>query len=294
MAGREASSGMTPGSFSRKALLLSRIWLKSKRGDNSYAGEFASLQLLLKKLNISGGFVVDIAASDGVTQSSTLGFFSHSDWRGLAVEMDPEKFANLAFIYSQFEAVKLARCRVTPKNVEALLAGNEVPQDFTLLSLDIDSYDLFVMEEMLNAGFKPRIISMEINEKIPPPVYFTVNFEDSHFWKGDHFFGCSLAAAASVVKPRGYKLESLQYNNAIFVREDIATGVIRDLSVEEAYDLGYRNRPDRKELFPWNANVECALGYTADENVRFFNEMFKQYQGKFTLVAAPPGAEIRS
>src|ERR1700722_16850208 len=202
MNGRVANSAMSPGSFSKKVLRLSRNWMKSKRGDNSYAGEFEYLRLLLKKLNITGGFVVDIAASEGVTQSSTLGFFSNRDWRGLAVEMDPEKFANLAFIYSQFEDVKLARCRVTPVNVEALLVGNEVPQDFTLLSLDIDSYDLSVMDEMLRAGFRPQIVSMEINEKIPPPVYFTVNFEDSHFWQGDHFYGCSLAAAASVVKPR--------------------------------------------------------------------------------------------
>ena len=270
--------------------------MKSKRGDNSFAGEFAHLRLLLEKLKITGGFVVDIAASDGVTQSSTLGFFSNRDWRGLAVEMDPEKFANLAFIYSQFVDVKLAklaRCRVTPVNVEALLVANEVPHDFTLLNLDIDSYDLYVMEEMLSAGFKPRVISMEVNEKIPPPVYFTVNFEDSHFWKGDHFFGCSLAAAASVVKPQGYKLESLQFNNAVFVRDDIATGVIRDLTVQEAYDLGYRNQADRKTLFPWNANVECALGYTAEENVRFFRDLFKEYRGKFTLVAAPPGPQIQ-
>jgi hypothetical protein len=293
MNGRVTNAGMSPGSFSKKVLRLSRNWMKSKRGDNSYAGEFEYLRLLLEKLNINGGFVVDIAASDGVTQSSTLGFFSNRDWRGLAVEMDPEKFANLAFIYSQFEDVKLARCRVTPVNVEALLVGNEVPQDFTLLSLDIDSYDLSVMDEMLRAGFRPQIVSMEINEKIPPPVYFTVNFEDSHFWQGDHFYGCSLAAAASVVKPRGYKLESLQFNNAVFVREDIATGVIRDLLVQEAYDLGYRNQADRKKLFPWNANVECALGYTAEENVRFFGELFKGYQGKFTLVAAPPEPEIR-
>ena len=264
--------------------------MKSKRGDNSFAGEFAHLRLLLEKLKITGGFVVDIAASDGVTQSSTLGFFLNRDWRGLAVEMDPEKFANLAFIYSEFVDVRLARFRVTPGNVEALLVGHEVPHDFSLLNLDIDSYDLYIMEEMLRVGFKPRVISMEINEKIPPPV----NFDDSHFWKEDHFYGCSLAAAASVVKPRGYKLESLQFNNAIFVRDDVATGVIRDLPVQEAYDLGYRNQADRKRLFPWNANVECALGYTAEENVRFFGELFKEYQGKFTLVAAPPVPEIRS
>ena len=290
----KTSPGMTSGVFARRVLRLSKNWIMARRGDNSYAGEFEHLQSLLKKLNITGGFLVDIAASDGVHQSCTLGFLSSGGWEGLAVEMDPEKFANLAFIFSQFEAVKLARNKVTPENVEAVLVSNAVPRDFTLLNLDIDSYDLTVMEEMLNAGFRPAVISMEVNEKIPPPVYFRVNFDDSHFWKEDHFFGCSLAAAASVMKPRGYKLESLQFNNAVFVREDLAAGIISDRSAEEAYDLGYRSQADRKRLFPWNANVECALGSTAEENVRFFRELFKDYQGKFTLAAAPPEPEPNS
>jgi hypothetical protein len=147
------------------------------------------------------------------------------------------------------------------------------------------------MEEILNAGFRPAVISMEVNEKIPPPVYFRVNFDDSHFWKGDDFFGCSLAAAASVMKPRAYKLESLQFNNAVFVREDLAAGIISDRSAEEAYDLGYRRQADRKKLFPWNVKLEGALESTAEENVRFFRELFKDYQGKFTLAAAPPERE---
>jgi hypothetical protein len=91
------------------------------------------------------------------------------------------------------------------------------------------------------------------------------------------------AAAASVVKAHGYKLESLQFNNAIFVRDDVANGVIQDRAVEEAYDAGYRNKAARKTLFPYNSNVDCALSYTAEENLLFFSELFKEYRGKFTL-----------
>jgi hypothetical protein len=141
------------------------------------------------------------------------------------------------------------------------------------------------MDDLLK-GFRPKIISMEVNEKIPPPLFFTVNFDEAHYWRGDHFYGCSLAAAASVVKPRGYRLESLQFNNAMFVREDVARGVIEDRAVEEAYDAGYRNNPARKALFPYNANVDCALSYTAEENLRFFSEFFKEYRGQFTLERA--------
>jgi len=128
---------------------------------------------------------------------------------------------------------------------------------------------------------------MEINEKVRPPVFFTVNFDESYHWEGDHFYGCSLSAASHIVKPRGYILESLQYNNAMFVRSDVAAGHLEDKSVEIAYAAGYRDRPDRKRLFSHNSNVDCVLNYTPQKTVEFFREYFRKYDGKYTLRLKP-------
>ena len=46
------------------------------------------------------------------------------------------------------------------------------------LNLDIDSYDLEVMKKILEKNFRPKVISMEINEKIPPPIYFAAKFNE--------------------------------------------------------------------------------------------------------------------
>lgn len=256
---------------------------QSQCNDNSYAGEYPHLRGIINRLNILTGYVVDIAASDGVTSSSTLGFFQDPNWSGLAVEMDPIKFSKLAFLYTNFPDAKLAMVRVTPININYILNGFEVPVDFTLLNLDIDSYDLHVINQVLKSGFRPKIISMEINEKIPPPIFFSVNYDDGHFWKGDHFYGCSLTAASEIVKPYGYKLESLQYNNATFIRSDICNDLFDDLSIEIAYDSGYRNKPDREKLFPWNLNINCILDYSPLDSIAFLNELFKEYNGKYTL-----------
>jgi hypothetical protein len=264
-----------------------RHYRRSRQGESSYAGEYRRLEAIAFQLKIKDGYVVDIAASDGVSQSCTLAFFRDHDWAGLAVEMDPLKFSKLAFLYANFPKAKLARGRITPDNTVALLRGFEVPTNFALLNLDIDSYDLFVMDELLKSAFRPKIISMEVNEKIPPPIFFTVKYDDAHYWQGDHFYGCSLAAAAATVKPYGYILESLQYNNAVFVRSDIADNLFDDLSVESAYDIGYRNRPDRKTLFPWNSNVDCLLQYSTQESILFLRELFKQYDGKYILRELP-------
>ena len=251
--------------------------------DSSYAGEYAVLNGLIRELEINSGYVIDIAASDGYSQSSTLGFFRRDSWSGLAVEMDPYKFSALAFLYADFRNARLVRSRVTPSNIGSLLESCEVPKEATVLNLDIDSYDLYVIEEMLRAGYKPKVISMEINEKVPPPIYFTVLYEDDHYWQGDHFFGCSIVAASDVVKPFDYILHSLAYNNAIFIRSDIAQNRYSDRSVEDAYNEGYRNKIDRKELFPYNADVDCLLKYSPDDAVRFIANLFQKYKGKYIL-----------
>lgn len=269
---------------------LKKIFSKYRKAtdptvDGAFAGQHTEIAGIFKALGITGGYIVDIAASDGYTLSPTLGFFKDRRWTGLAVEMDPAKFATLAFIFADFPGVSLVRNRVIPSNIGSLLAACGVAEDFTLLNLDIDSYDLHVIDAMFQAGYLPKVISMEINEKIPPPVWFSVDYDETHVWSGDDFFGCSLAAASSVVKGRGYVLHSLEYNNALFVRAELAQGRFAGMSDKEAYDRGYRNRPDRKELFFWNSHVEHLLDLPPHEVQQALREKFKSYDGKYTLKA---------
>jgi len=253
------------------------------RGDRSAHGEQAHLSSLCDALGLHDGYVVDMAASDGVTQSCMLPFFRSPAWSGLAVEMDERKFKILSYAYAMFVHVALAKCRVTPTNVSALLSAFEVPTQFDVLNLDIDSYDLLVIESILKAGFRPKLITMEINEKIPPPLYFTVRYDDDWYWQGDHFYGCSATAAAETVKPYGYVLSSIEYNNAFFIDESVASSQFADMSVEAAYDAGYRNRANRRQRFPHNADVDAALDMSPSAAVDFFVGYFAQYEGRFEL-----------
>lgn len=264
-------------------LRLSKLSSEAKHNDNSYGNEWKKLKHYLDILQIKSGQVVDVAASDGVSQSCTLPLFRDPLWSGLAVEMDPKKFSTLAYIYGNYENCRLARCRVTPDNVYSLLMANEIPNDFDVLNLDIDSYDLFVIKSALSQGYRPKIITMEINEKLPPPLYFTVLYDQAHYWRGDHFFGCSAVAAVETVTPFGYILASIEFNNAMFIRADLAEGKIKRASVTDAYNDGYRNRSDRKSMFPWNSNVDCALEMNEGDALSYFSQFFEKYKGKFDL-----------
>jgi hypothetical protein len=232
----------------------------------------------LERLNPSHRFCVDIGASDGTSMSNSCALYLEG-WAGLAVEADAVKFSKLARAYAALPAVGLARCKVTPLNARALLEGHGVPEDFGFLSLDIDGYDYFVLRDVLSR-FRPRLVCVEINENIPPPLKFTVTFDPGYAWAADHFFGQSISQVSLLCHEFRYSLVELHYNNAFLVPDEI--NPFPSLTAEEAYATGYRDRPDRKAKFPWNAPMEELLGMQPSEAMTFIRAFFRKYEGRYS------------
>ena len=147
-------------------------------------------------------------------------------------------------------------------------------------SLDIDSYDYFVLESILK-HFRPAIIIVEINEKIPPPLEFTVIYNEAHSWDCSHFFGQSICQLEKLALAQNYAIATLEYNNVFLVAKERFQG--ESLSAEEAYKKGYVTKEDRAVKFPWNHNMEILLTSTPEDNVKFLKEHFSGYEGKYTL-----------
>ncbi|MBD2124669.1 hypothetical protein [Trichocoleus sp. FACHB-262] len=244
----------------------------------SYLDEEKLISKFIEKLNPKHKYCVDIAASDGITMSNTY-FLFRQGWSGLAVECDSQKFANLALAYREFDSTSLSKCFVTPENVVELLKSHQVPQDFGFLSFDIDGYDYFVLERMLEE-FRPSLICAEINEKIPPPIKFTVLWKPDYVWTNDHFYGQSISQLALLCERYDYALVELHYNNAFLIPKELSP--VPSLTPELAYEIGYLNKPDRRDKFPWNSNVEKILSLEPVDALEFTNNLFSKYQGKFT------------
>lgn len=244
----------------------------------SHLDEEVVLAQFLHRLGPVEKYAVDIGASDGVTMSNTFALF-RDGWNGLAVEYDGARFARLATEHAEL-GTALARAKVTPLNVADLLRAYDVPSDFTFLSLDIDGYDYFVLQALL-AAFRPKLICAEINEKIPPPLEFTVKWDPAFAWNGDHFYGQSIAQLGALVEESGYELLELHYNNAFLAPRELGLGP--SLTPEDAYQRGYSGQPDRREKFPWNADVEHVLDMDPAEAEAFFLTFFQRYEGQFAL-----------
>lgn len=224
--------------------------------DPSYAREWPAVQnLLARRTHPHGQFLVDIGASDGLTGSVTLPLLRQG-WEGLLLEPSPAQFGTLAMHHQRFEGVALAQVSVTERNVGELLSLFDVPSEFGFLNVDIDSLDAHVVRSLLQCGFRPDVISIEINEKVPPPIYFSIRSGTHASFPIDHIYGCSLTAATSVMRPFGYALAEVRYNNALFAHTPAFRSDIKDLPDQTAYLAGYSGAPDRQRLFPWNQDVD--------------------------------------
>lgn len=71
----------------------------------------------------------------------------------------------------------------------------------------------------------------------------------------------------------------LHYNNAFLIPLEYSPK--SSLTPEEAYQSGYLDKPDRKNKFPWNDNMEEVLHMEPDDALAFIYRFFGTYKGMF-------------
>jgi hypothetical protein len=101
-----------------------------------------------------------------------------------------------------------------------------VPGDTDLLKLDIDGYDGPVLREILRAGFRPKVLQLEVQPEIPPPIEFAVLYDPAYRCADDAgkvggFYGASLGYVSNLGRRFGY----------FPVQVDFVTGFTHDVTL---------------------------------------------------------------
>ena len=228
------------------------------------------------------GTAVDLGAGDGVRWSNTYALFTNG-WRGVGVESDSRRFTKLARAYRHYPRVFACRNLVTPHNVVALLQSYEIAKDFEVLSIDVDSNDYWILQATLGV-FRPRLIVAEINENIPPPIRFVVKY-DPDFQLRHHFYGCSIMALADLCRQHDYAVLELEYNNAFLAPREIV--LLEPPDTETIYRNGYLDRPDRKQKFALNFDLDEIHSMSPGDAVKFLTNFYARERGKYFLSLEP-------
>jgi hypothetical protein len=121
--------------------------------------------------------------------------------------------------------------RVTPFNINVLLPKHGVPQDFDLLSIDIDGQDFWVW---MNLQARPRLVVIEYNASLPLEQSCVIPLQREFEWDGTDWFGASLAALDKLGQSKLYTLVYANGINAFFVRSDLFANPA-DFSLEKLY-----------------------------------------------------------
>ncbi len=232
--------------------------------------------------------VVDIGAGNGVRWSNSYALVQEG-WNALGIEADPHKYDLLTQVYRRFPNARACNRRVQPDRINLLLESLQIDKDFSVLCLDIDGNDYWLLDAILSS-YRPRLIVTEINEKIPPPIRFVVKY-DPAFKLRHHFYGYSIAALGDLCARHDYGILRLEYNNAFIAPRELAGD--RFIDAGTAYEQGYRNGADRKKRFWPNFDVDVLLSMSPADGVKFLRQFYAKDEGNYFLGLKPEDIPVQ-
>jgi hypothetical protein len=125
---------------------------------------------------------------------------------------------------------------VTAENINTLIRSADLG-DIDLIGIDIDFNDYWVWKAV--EVVKPRVVVIEYNAGLRPPLSLTVPYQPNRAGDGTNFFGASLEALVRLGRTKGYRVVgcNISGSNAFFVREDLcADHFIEPATAEEHYE----------------------------------------------------------
>jgi hypothetical protein len=175
----------------------------------SQNGEDGILRVIFHLIGTTNRFCVEFGVGDG-RECNTRYFIEKRGWRYLHMDAN-----NSTSPPTRNE-------HITAENINSLLTKYKVPQEFDLLSIDIDYNTYWVWKAI--AGYQPRVAVIEYNSCIPPNESKAVKYDPNGVWDGSAYFGASLLALAILGKAKGYTLVGCDNNgvNSFFVRDELA------------------------------------------------------------------------
>jgi len=198
-----------------------------RRNVTSQEGEDGIIAKIFELIGTKHKYCVEFGAWDGKHLSNTWTLLNEHGWRGLLIEGDRTRFEELRESYRANSGIEAVNAFVDTgdNSLDRILARCDCPQDFDLLSVDVDGVDWHLWNSL--AAFKPRLVVIEFNPTIPNEVLY-VQDNDSAIHHGS-----SLLAFIELAGAKGYELAATTPFNAFFVvREAFPLLGIDDNSID--------------------------------------------------------------
>ena len=190
-----------------------RWLLEHSANRNSQNGEDGIVEKILEVLDKPTKWCVEFGAWDGIYLSNTYDLIANKGYSGVMIEGSPTKFRELAEKFKNNPSVVPVNAFVgftESDGLDSILADTPVPEDFDVLSIDIDGNDFHVWAAVTK--YRPRVVVIEYNPTIPSPVEFVQPADMSVNQ------GASILSLTKLAKEKNYQLICVTESNCLFVR----------------------------------------------------------------------------
>lgn len=195
-------------------LYTNRFYNTYSKNVYSQNGEDGIVEELLKRLNINNGWVCEFGAWDGIHLSNTFNLVTKG-FDAVFIEGDVNKYGDLLKTVNKYNNIIPINAFVdyndTQNSLDNLLKKTNIPIDFDILSIDIDSYDYQVWKSLKT--YHPKIVIIEINSSVN-----TNN--NNHIHEHNKYGGTGFKPTFDLGIEKGYKF-ILHTGNMFFIRNDL-------------------------------------------------------------------------
>ena len=196
------------------------------------------IQEIFRRLGAGNRTFVEFGVESGVECNSVK--LLVEGWRGLWIEAKPDNADAVRRHFASFMQdgkLTLLEDRATAENIDALLGQGGMTGEVDFLGIDIDYNDYWVWKAI--TAVRPRVIVIEYNASLRPPLSLAVPYDPHGSWDGSNFYGASLEALVRLGADKGYRIVgcSIAGVNAFFVRADLCgTKFLEPATAAEHYE----------------------------------------------------------
>ena len=218
------------------------------------------LEDIVRLLPSSTPFLVNIGAASagGGIYDPTFALLNVSNSSFGALLIDPNSNPSLFSAYPRRSNIRIVNDYIWSESIISdIFEKYNVAKHFTLLKLDVDSYECSILDAILRAGYRPQLIHTEFNPIFPPPVVFMPIYDPKTkldwspaLWANlGPFYGCSLSALSKVMRSYDYVLLEVDFWDVMYVQRELAE--ICHMQVPGNDSLAYENGFANHSCFPY-------------------------------------------
>jgi hypothetical protein len=185
----------------------------------SEANEDGAIDDIFQRIGTDSRFFIEVGVADGLECNTA--FLLTQGWRGVWIECSKLDVDRGRRYFADYP-VRIVNQRVSPQSIDSAIEVACGGTTVDLLSIDIDSYDYYLWENI--RCIRPRVVVIEYNASFPPRVCAAIAHREGYQPAvGTLYFGASLGALVKLGQRKGYSLVgcSISGVNAFFVRDDL-------------------------------------------------------------------------